>query len=276
MNASSFPKRRAFAILSSIVLGSLPASAVVVVNTDFSADLPGMTFDGVNSGNTAGYGTGGPGDGSRAVHLIDTLSAAGGANSAVTRFSTSTAFSTANPGQSELQISFDMAVTSLSSGLNSNAIPRILIRNTADQTQGITFGFGVTAASNVILFAAKGDSIAPANAGLSHNFGTYDTTTFTNNDTNGFVRITLSLLHGGTTVNVSATQGATTLFSGDLTGFTSNSFSNTNLNFLGATGQSGTASLYIDNLVIQTVPEPGAAVLAGLAPLALMLRRKRG
>lgn len=263
-------------VLSTLALLSATAGAVVVASSDLSTNLPGLTFDSPVTDITASYGTTGPG-GSRAVELIDGNSASGAAGVARYTPPSSNPFSTASAGQSELQVRFDLAVTSLgATSTNSNQIPRVVLRNTTDTTQGLTVGFGQDSLGNLVLFAAKGDSVTPAtsNALTRFNFGTYDTATAANNDTNGYVSISISLLHGGTTMRVSASQGGSTLFDGDVTGFTSNSFSNTNTLLIMATGQTGTSNLFVDNLFIQTIPEPATALLGSLAALGLLRRRR--
>lgn len=261
---------RSLIVISTLALAS-QAGAVVIANTDFSTgSLAGLSFD----DTTAGYGTTGP-DGSRAISLVDTL----GTQASVARYTppSSNPFNTASAGQSELNLSFDFAVTKLSATTaNANSIPRLILRNGTSAAQGLTIAFGRSTAGELVLYAAKGDAVTPATAGaLTHVFDSYNETDSTLNGTGGYVHFAISLVHGGTSIQVTATQGADTLFTGLITGYSGHSWANTNTGLVMATGSAGTGEMYIDNLVFQTVPEPGSLILSASAFGLFAFRRTR-
>lgn len=259
-------------LFSTLVLAS-QAHAVVIASTDFTANLGGLTFDGTAGGNTAGYGTAGP-NGTRAIDLIDVSAAT---NASIARYTPGTAFNTASPGQSQFQLTYDVAVSNLTVGSdNAVAVPRIILRNTVTGSQGLTVAFTRNSAGNMVLYAVKGDGVAvTATGALIYSFGTYDTVTSANNTTNGYITISISFISGGTSMDVSAIQGANTLFSGTIGGYSALDMANTNTNLIMSTGATGISNLHIDNLLMQTIPEPGSVVLSASAIGLLAFRRSR-
>lgn len=256
-------------------LASLPAAnAAVAISTDFSTDLSGVTLSG-GTNATADYSTAGPG-GSRALAFTDT-----GSGQAQAQFAGATgAFNTASAGQSELQIRYDFAVTAMTADVNAAGVPRIIF-GPAGNALTVAFGrSGPSADSQFVLYAIRGNGIGPVNVDpvpgnmLFHSFGDYSTTA-ANNNSGGYVTINISLLHGGTSINVSATQGGNTLFDGVLGGFTAHAMTESNLNFRLATSTTFQSTTYLDNLLIQTVPEPSSAILAAGVGFLTTLRRRR-
>ncbi len=259
------------------LLGSLSAAnAAIAISTDFSTDLAGVTLTG-GTNATADYSTAGPG-GSRALAFTDT-----GSGQAQAQFAGATgAFNTASAGQSELRIRYDFAVTAMTGDVNAAGVPRIIF-GPAGNALTVAFGrSGPSADSQFVLYAIRGNGIAPVDVDpvpgnmLFHSFGDYSTTA-ANNNSGGYVTINISLLHGGTSISVSATQGGNTLFDGVLGGFTAHAMTESNLNFRLATSTTYLSTTYLDNILIQTVPEPSSsAILAGGVGFLTALRRRRG
>ncbi|RYD26666.1 MAG: hypothetical protein EOP87_22395 [Verrucomicrobiaceae bacterium] len=260
--------------LAGFLLSFPAANGAIAISTDFSTDLSGVTTSG-GTNATAAYSTAGPG-GSRALAFTDT-----GSGQAQAQFSGATgAFNTASAGQSELQIKFDFAATAMTGDVNAAGVPRIIF---GPSTSAVTIAFGrsgPSADSQFILYAIRGNGIGPVDVDpapgnmLFHSFGDYSTTAG-NNSSGGYVTINISLLHGGTSVNVSATQGGNTLFDGVLNGFTAHAMTESNLNFRLATSTTNLSTTYLDNLLIQTIPEPSQALLAGGLGCLAFLRRRR-
>lgn len=253
------------------------AHAAVIYESDFTVNpTPDMTLNA--GGSPATYGTAGPG-GSRALQVIDTST---GGN-VIAQIAMSTAgiptFSTTTAGQETIIFRADMAITSMTAVANNAAIPRLLFRNTANTGLGFTIGLGLTSAAsnNLVLFAARGDNALPNASDRVDlaNFGTYSGTASDNDTNDGYISIELSYTNGSTFATVTARQGSTVLGSGNINSMAGANFSNSNLLILAATGSGTTGELYVDNLRVEVIPEPSAALLGGLAPLALMLRRKR-
>jgi hypothetical protein len=280
----SLPNARSIrSILPTILLGvTATAHAALIFQSDFNVD-PDPTPGFVLSGSTASMGSTGPG-GSRAIQLLDT--GTGSSALATLDFDAAAfpAFSTALPGQETLGVSADFAVTNLGSALdNTNSLPRLLLRSTttlgaAISSDTLTIGFGRTAGDRAVLYAARGDNAAPnaASAVILYDFGQYIAPASDIDTNDQYVTLAISYFQGSTEMTVSASQGGSEIGNATITGFSSGlTFTETTTAFLAATGNATTSSLFIDNVLIQTIPEPSLAFLAGLAPLALMLRRKR-
>lgn len=271
---------RSLFLSSALALVLIPESrAAIIFQSDFNTDpepAPSFSFL-AGTGTTINYNTNGPG-GSRALELADngTGSAVATLDFGLAAFPT---FNTATSGQELIRMTADFAVTTMVGASNSASIPRILFRNTANTANGLTLGLGQTSAGNLILYAAKGDNATPSagNRVVLINYGAYDATTGNEhlNDTNDvYVRIAIEYFNGSDTLTVSAYNGSTLLTSGNLTGFTGVSFSNSNLDVLFATGTGGVGTAYLDNVLIEAVPEPSAIGLAVLGALGF-IRRKR-
>lgn len=111
------------------------------------------------------------------------------------------------------------------------------------------------------------------------NFGVYDSTTATNNDTGGWYRITVNMTQGSQAYTASLTNLATSdsvAFNGSLV----NALNWGNNNSGGVrifAGQGGLSNFDIDNLTVDltAVPEPSSvALFGGLGALALLRRRR--
>jgi hypothetical protein len=255
----SLPNARSIrSILPTILLGvTATAHAALIFQSDFNVD-PDPTPGFVLSGSTASMGSTGPG-GSRAIQLLDT-----------------------GTGSSALAtLDFDAAAFPALD--NTNSLPRLLLRSTttlgaAISSDTLTIGFGRTAGDRAVLYAAREDNAAPnaASAVILYDFGQYIAPASDIDTNDQYVTLAISYFQGSTEMTVSASQGGSEIGNATITGFSSGlTFTETTTAFLAATGNATTSSLFIDNVLIQTIPEPSLALLAGLAPLALMLRRKR-
>ncbi|WAC18278.1 hypothetical protein OVA24_13640 [Luteolibacter sp. SL250] len=259
------------------------AQAVLVFASDFNTTpdpTPGFANNPVG-GNTAGYTDTSP-NGTRAIMISDVSTSNGG--SAVLDMDALPAFSTALPGQNELRISADFAVTSLGSAAqNTNSLPRMLLRSTATNgdtvtAQTLTLGFGRNASDTLILYAARSENAAPnhSSAVVLAEFGTYSATAADNDTDYSFISFVISYTQGSSQFNISAFNGLNLIGSGTVTGFSSSlTFTQTTTAFLAAVGNTSTSVLYLDNVRVETVPEPTAAALASLALIGLVHRRRR-
>ena len=262
-------------VLSLALISS--AYSAVIYDADFTVNpTPDMTL---NAGGTpATYGTAGPG-GSRALQVIDNSTT----GNVIAQIAMSTAgiptFGTTTPGQETIIFRADMAITSMTATANNAAIPRLLFRNTTTPSLGFTIGLGLTSAgsNNLVLFAALGDNALPNASDRVDlaNFGTYSAIAADNDTNDAYISIELRYTNGSSFATVTARQGSTVLGSGNINSMTGANFSNSNLLVLAATGTATSGELYVDNLQVEVIPEPTAGVIAGLAPLAWVLRRKR-
>lgn len=267
-------------LLPAFLLGlSATAHAVVIFESNFDVD-PDPTPGFVLTGTTASMGTTGPG-GSRAIQLIDPSTSASAL--ATLDLDSFPAFSTALPGQGTLSVNVDFAVTNLGSALaNTNSLPRLLLRSTTSvgvtiTGDTLTIGFGRTSTDRAVLYAARGDNAAPnaSSAVILYDFGVYVAPASDIDTNDQYVNLAISYFQGSTEMTVTASQGGSTLGSGTITGFSSGlTFTETTTAFLAATGQATSTSAFVDNVLIQTVPEPAVALLGSLASLCLFRRRR--
>ena len=270
-----------FATLAFLIFAAR-AGAGVVFQSDFTTDpTPNFELTG-GTGSTATFGTTGPG-GSRALQLLDANT--GSSAVGLMDFDSYPSFDTSAPDQGTLSITLDLAVTSMGSvNANNNSIPRVLLRSTTTggttiSSESLTIGLGRSGTDRIVLFAARGDNAAPSasSAVILHDFGLY-VAPASDIDTNDlYVSIAISYLQGSSEMKVTASQAGADAFSTEatVTGFgAATTYTNTTTAFLAATGTSSSSNLFIDNLLIQTIPEPAAALLGSLAALGLLRRRR--
>ena len=258
---------------ASTLLSAATAQALVVYQNDFANGNTAPAFALSSSSFDA---SGGPG-GSPALHMSDTATGSGG--SILLAFGTSglPTFSTANSGTNTLKISADYAVTSLSNDpVNSNSIPRMRLTNVAAAGGSDLFiGFGQNLSGTLVLFAARGNNPTPSSNPVLFDYGAYDSTTAANNDTNGYVRVTIEYTDQATTALVTATLGAVTT-STTLTGITPTTYSNTaNQSFSILGGNTSLNESFLDNVTIEAVPEPASAGLLLVGAMGLLRRARR-
>lgn len=271
-------------LLPTILSGiAAPAQAALIFQSDFNVEpdpAPGFVL----GGSTASMGTTGPG-GSRAIQLIDTSTSVSALATLDFDAAAFPAFNTSQPGQGSLSINLDFAITSLgSASQNTNSLPRILLRSTTTggstiSTDTLTVAFGRTGDDRAVLYAGRLDNAAPntASSQIIYDFGEYIAPASDIDTNDQYVNLAITYFQGSTEMTVTASQGGSQLGSVTITGFSSGlTFTETTTAFLAATGNATTSNLFIDNVLIQTVPEPSAALLGGIAPLALLLRRRRG
>lgn len=298
-------------LLSSVIaLSSLAVSQAVVVWAD------DYTTDRAGGPNTYDYAGGAAGTDYNFSLGSNTSSVAGGVwnisdgtNTGTSAFVTTSQW-TARPVNNGDQIvfSFDMRVNSLA-GLtaNSASVPRVGLFQNADTDGNVhsagngalfTIGFGTAgladgdANTDLSLYAVAGDISAVPSAGNAlgftgsgwtpgFDFGDYDSTTATNNDTGGFLRFSLTFTEGSNIVNGTITN----LFTNETLNFTRNAASAVDLSDVTnardglrlGSGQGGQGNMDFDNVSVEIlpVPEPSAAMLVGACGLLGLLRRRR-
>lgn len=202
------------------------------------------------------------------------------------RFSTTTF----NAGDT-FTVSMDIRVNSLSIATSGSAsAPRFTIftgnANSGGEslTVGFTYGNFNGQPNNTLGFYKGGASAGGVNlangigvGSAGFNFGVYDSTTATNNDTGGWFRITVNMTQGsqaytGSITNLTTSDSAS--FSGGLVNAL-NWGDNVNGGVRIFAGQGGLSNFDIDNLVVNHVPEPSSvALFGGLGALALLRRRR--
>lgn len=299
----------AFATIS--VVGIQSASAVVVWSDNFDNDTIGNvpSNDFTSNGTEDWVFTTGTGaasavsaTGSSGNGLTQTDTDVGGAvgTVATSQFSAYTLNATTNL----MKVSFDFRVDSNSSG-STNVAPRLIFRQGTATGNGFVVGFSRASVSdgdantdNLLFVSPHGNgtsNVSPtagAVVGLvsgtgwdtGFDFGTYDTTTATNNNTGGsFIRFELIY-----DFNTGSISGVATNLSGGSTSFSTSinaglTFTGTGGALLVASGTStGTTTVvpaistsHFDNIVVEVIPEPSSALmlLGGLS--ACFIRRRK-
>lgn len=198
----------------------------------------------------------------------------------------------------QITLSYDIRVNGLTAVTPASA-PRfsILSGPSTGNVEVFTIGFSHAAFSGA---AAGGDALGfyyvngaagttiDTNRGIGvnvFNFGTYSSTTATDNDTNRgggnqFFRITLAITQGLTAVTGTITDLGTNTSVSIPAGAALSSALNWGANptsdgFRITTGLSGTSNYDLDNISVNVVPEPSSAVLAGFGVIGLLARRRR-
>jgi len=297
-------------LASAILLGSLAASqAVVVWADDYSIDRAGGP-------NTYDYAGGAAGTDYNFSLGSNASSVSGGVwNIADTTNTGTSGFVSTNQWSArpvnngdQIVFSFDMRVNSLA-GLTapSASVPRVTLYQNADTDANIhsggngalfSVGFGIVSLADgdgnvdLSLYTVAGDISAAPSSGNAlgftgsgwtpgFDFGDYDSTTATNNDTGGFLRVSLTFTEGSNQVNGTITNLATS----QTLNFTRNASSAVDLSDVTnardgirfGSGQGGQGNMDFDNVSIEvlSVPEPSAAMLVGACGLLGLLRRRR-
>ncbi len=289
------------------------AQATVIYQDDFTGELNGATpnsggtnwfvanFTNSNLAINAGVGNAAP-----SIGMVDTSTVGGDASNTSLNFGVSafSPFNMNNAGQEVLKVSFDLRVdafanTSNGSGstmrvsLRNGGINRFFIvgiaRNTlsdGDAASDVFLYAGDSGTSNFFSSISASQAIGFTGTGWApgFNLGDYDTVGI-NNGTRPvggsgpeWYRFALTFVKDSTNVEVQATRlstGQSTI--SNMTTGAAFSFSNTGTDiiaFLSPGG--GTATAYLDNIVIENtaIPEPLSLVPLTLGSLAL-LRRSR-
>jgi len=280
-------KKHLLPITTLLALTLLPARATVIYSQNFDTGAPGWSTGESTGGATAAWSSsvGNPpgsmflNDGSITGNSKTSL---GSSNAAFSNFNTSTA------GQTTLNISFDLRVDSfLNNGTLGSA--RFVLFNQTAAADFLAVGFGstnTTVAGTNVLFAnptVVNPSLATAFGGGTGawNFGSYDTTTGANNDTNGWIHLSITYVNQSNQATVMASYGSNSASRvltvspttwGKPTGAGVSQFV-----MIMQTGQATvTSQAYFDNLQVQVIPEPSAGVLvAAAAGLMMVLRRRK-
>lgn len=310
MNKPESVKMKTTLLSGAFALSSLAVSQAVVVWAD------DYTTDRIGGPNTYDYAGGAAGTDYNFSLGGNTSNVAGGvwnigdtSSNGTSAFVTTSQW-TARPVNNgdQIVLSFDMRVNSLSGlSANSASVPRVGLFQNADTDGNVhsagngalfTVGFGTVgladgdANTDLSLYAVAGDISAVPSAGNAlgftgsgwtpgFDFGDYDGTTATNNDTGGFLRFSLTFTEGSNVVNGTITNLAT---SQTLT-FTRNAASAVDFSDVTnardglriGSGQGGQGNMDFDNVSIEilSVPEPSAALLVGACGLLGLLRRRR-
>ncbi len=201
------------------------------------------------------------------------------------------AFNTATGAEKTFQVAFDWKVASSLSTAASTMRVNIVLGGTTPTTVNIGFGHSTISGINTNYFYAAGGStgVTPSATyaigydGTSFangfNFGTYSSTTDTDNDTNGnYYHFLLSYEDQATTALLTVTNNAdlseTTTYT--ITGLTATSVANTSGRLISLlSGNSGTGVSYIDNINVSVVPEPSTLALISMSGIALLTLRRR-
>lgn len=308
---TTFPllvQRLAIATIGIVSIQS--ASAVVVWSDNFDNDTIGnvpsndFTTNGTEDWSfTVGTGAASAvsGTGSSGNGLTQTDTDIGGTvgTVATSQFSSFTLNSTTNL----LKVSFDFRVDSnLSNSTNVN--PRFILRQANTTGNGFVVGFSRSAVSdgdadtdNLLYVAPHGSgtsNVSPTSGAVvglvpdtgwdtGFNFGTYDATTGSNNNTGGsFIRfeLTYNFINGALTGTATNLSGGTTSFSTSINAgltfsggsmlFATGTNTGTSPNFVPATSVS-----HFDNVVVEVIPEPSSSLmLLGGLGLCFIRRRK--
>jgi hypothetical protein len=272
MNITHLPL--AVAIMAFSTLAT--SHAGVVYSEDFTGltTLPSAFTVGSNTGVTLGVSTV---EGNPAPSLVINDTSTANSGSATVYGNNWSSFSTASGVNNIFQVSFDWRIdSSLSSGASTLRFNISLGGTTATS---VNIGFGHASISGTdtnFFYAAGGTSGATPSAsnaigynGTSFlsgfNLGTYSSTTATNNNTGGdYFRFTLNYTDQASTALLSVfnTSDPSQSATFTVTGITPTSVSNTSGRYIQAlSGQSGTGTAYVDNLVVATVPEPSTLAL---------------
>ncbi|PAW79647.1 MAG: hypothetical protein B9S32_03675 [Verrucomicrobia bacterium Tous-C9LFEB] len=278
--------------ISTLCLGTMLqlALATTVFTEDFTGDTSlGSAFTStVNTGVTTAVSTT-EGYTAPSAVLSDTSTANAGTLS-VTGNNWST-FNTSTGAEKTFQVSFDWKVASSFSSAASTMRFNIVLGGTTPTTVNIGFGHSTIGGTDTNYFYAAGGStgVTPSATyaigynGTSFengfNFGTYSSSTDTNNSTNGnYYHFLLSYEDQATTALLTVTNNAdlsqTTTYT--ITGLTATSVANTSGRLIALlSGNGGTGVSYIDNLNVSVVPEPSAFALVSLGGTALLALHKR-
>jgi hypothetical protein len=295
-------KNAGLAGMTSVFLAFFPAQASVIWNDSFTGEANGAapTSDYTNNGtedwvvangaNTSSTISGSVGNPSPSLHLADTTTSA--STSSTVSMAQFAAFDTTAPGQSTIIISFDFRVDAFSTSV-VNSTPQFFLRDNGGTR--LTIGFGARslpdgdASSDLFLFAGAGSNPTPgasnaigyiADTGweTGFDFGNTSATASDNNTGGNFIHFELTYVNGATSATLLAENGANSTVL-TLTGLTASSFSsassNDSLNF--SSGASAISDSYFDNIRVEVVPEPSAALLlaAGLMALGGTRRRRK-
>ncbi len=273
--------------LVGLAVTPLSASATVIYSQNFDSGAPGWSTNESTGTATTSWASS-VGNPAGSMFLDDGVTngvsktSIGSGNVAFSNFNTSTA------GQGTLIISFDLSVSSF---LNNSTLgsTRFVLFNTTSSSSVLTVGFGSTTTNGTgtnVLFAAPAvpnPSLANAFGGGTGawNFGSYDTVTGANNDTNGWIHFDITYVNQSTTALVTASYGVNST-SLTLTGLTPTTYGKPTGG--GASGfslilQTGgptiTGQANFDNFQVQVVPEPKAASLLLLSLGACIMLHRR-
>lgn len=267
------------------------AQAAVVFSEDFTGDttLPGTFTVGAGTGVTVGVSTD-QGNPAPSLAIADTSTANSG--SATVYGNNWSAFNTASGVNNVFEVSFDWRIdSSISSGASTLRF-NISLGGTTATTVNIGFGHASVGGTDTNFFYAAGGTSGAAPSASNaigytgssflsgFNFGTYSSSTATNNSTGGdYYHFTLTYVDQATTALLSVynTSNPAETAAFTITGLTATSVSNTSGRYIQAlSGQSGTGTAYVDNIAVAAIPEPSTAALAiASTALGLLLLKRR-
>lgn len=283
-------------VASALMLGAVNIQASVVYNENFTGETsPDSAFELTTASGVSYSVSTTLGNPASSLLLSDTSSSNGGlAKVTGTNWSS---FNTASAGQETFQVSFDWNITSMTSSVGSTSTMRFNLSlatgATTASTISIGFGHASIGGTDTNFFFAQGAGTSPTPSASNaigwngsswasgFNFGAYSATS-TDNDTGGYYHFVITYDNNATIAGIQITNASdslqTTSFA--VSGLTSTSVANTSgrsLQFIApGTGQ---GEAYFDNIVVETIPEPGSTVflLVGLSAFGLAaVSRKPG